>query len=213
MRSEPRSVPKADLGGPPRRSDCYAGVVSCRRQMDGKNGEILKQHWEVERCLVKGVPPSGSGDTAQTSPQPEDSVGPTPQLPNNASTIDKLNFALQILSWTETAQPPSSFDPDSYGNNICLGEAKTLEAMSALRTIPDSATDGAAKEQARMRADVVYNTAWDAAKDLILKGKIPDPAKSSEKLKDALAPTWWAMDKLPPGTCWRKNCRSDFSRI
>jgi hypothetical protein len=51
-------------------------------------------------------------------------VGPTPQLPNNASTIDKLNFALQILSWTETAQPSSSFDPDSYGNNISLGEAK-----------------------------------------------------------------------------------------
>jgi hypothetical protein len=86
--------------------------------------------------------------------------------------------------------------------------------MSALRTIPDSAADEAAKEQARMRADVVYDTASDAAEDLILKGKIPDPAKiMAEKLKDALAPTLVGDGQAAAGDVLAPKLQERFQHI
>ncbi|MER8825313.1 hypothetical protein NKH73_02030 [Mesorhizobium sp. M0938] len=132
--------------------------------------------------------PAGNNDVRSVVELPSLNT-PPPALPKNASDIRKLNFAREVVLWTRDSQPIELFNPDDYGNSISPMEKALLEAHISLETVPDSAADAAAKQQAEDRRNFIRDKAKEVGVDL-MTGKVPDPKDiAKDVLLEVLTPT------------------------
>ncbi|MBY5551075.1 hypothetical protein HFO61_30490 [Rhizobium leguminosarum] len=114
---------------------------------------------------------------------------PAPILADNPTDTQKLGFAYKVLQWTQVSQPVRDFDLDDYRTTLSPMEQKLIEARLTVETVPDSAADIAAKQQAQDRRNFAKDQLAERAKDL-LTGKLPDPTDSAkDALLEALKPT------------------------
>jgi hypothetical protein len=105
---------------------------------------------------------------------------PLPQIGEKAGDIEKFNYALKVLRWSEHYEPPGSFEPKRYQDTLSPAETTLLKALTVVQSVPDSEADLGGNEQLEDRLQKLVDTVTDIV-------KTGEPQWSA--LLDAAAPT------------------------
>jgi hypothetical protein len=88
---------------------------------------------------------------------------PLPQIAENAGDIEKFNYALKVLQWSNRYEPPNSFDPEKYHGSFSPAETTLLKAVTVVQSVPDSPSELKATEQLEGRLEKIVDTVKDVA--------------------------------------------------